>query len=59
MHAKTEKTTIAKLYIYIGVEGRNLYIDEAHMALDIFRFAAFFWLHIKFFDPKLLVHYYL
>ena len=37
------KTTIAKLYIYIGVEARDLYIDEAHTALDIFRFAAFFY----------------
>ena len=35
------KTTIAKLYIYVGVEARDLYIDEGHMALDIFRFAAF------------------
>ena len=42
MHAKTEKTTIAKLYIYIGVKPGDLYIDEAHTALDIFRFAAFF-----------------
>ena len=36
------KTTNAKLYIYIGVGARDLYIDEAHTALDIFRFAAFF-----------------
>ena len=35
------QTTSAKLYIYIGVGARDLYIDEAHMALDIFRFAAF------------------
>ena len=34
--------TSAKLYIYIGVWARDLYIDEVHMALDIFRFAAFF-----------------
>ena len=32
----------AKPYIYIGVGARDLYIDEAHMALDIFRFAVFF-----------------
>ena len=37
------KTTNAKLYIYIGVGARDLYIDEAHTALDIFRFAAFFF----------------
>ena len=38
------KTTRAKLYIYIGVGARDMYmyIDEAHMALDIFRFAVFF-----------------
>ena len=36
------KTTSAKLYIYNGVGARDLYIDEAHTALDIFRFAAFF-----------------
>ena len=30
------------IYIYIGVGTRDLYIDEAHMALDIFRFAVFF-----------------
>ena len=36
------KTTSAKLYIYIGVGARDLYIDEAHIALDIFCFAAFF-----------------
>ena len=32
-----------ELYIYIGVEARDLYINEAHTALDIFRFAAFFY----------------
>ena len=31
------KTTSAKLYIYIGVGSRNLFIDEAHTALGIFR----------------------
>ena len=36
------KTTSAKLYIYNGEGARDLYIDEAHTALDIFRFAAFF-----------------
>ena len=36
------KTTSAKLYIYNGVAARDLYIDEAHTALDIFRFAVFF-----------------
>ena len=30
------KTTSAKLYIYIGVRSRDLFIDEAHMALGIF-----------------------
>ena len=44
MHAKTEKMTIAKLYIYIGVEAKDLYINEAHTALYKFRFAAFLWL---------------
>ena len=54
MHAQTEKTTFscketsAKLYICIGVGGRDLYIDEAHTALDIFRFAAFFSLGQNF-----------
>ena len=40
------KTTIAKLYIYIGVEARDLYIDEAYTALDIFRFVAFLLLQL-------------
>ena len=35
-------TTSAKLNIYIGVVSRDLFIDKAHMALDIFRFAVFF-----------------
>ena len=41
------KTTSAKLNIYIEVGSRDLFIDEAHTALDIFpaccliRFAAF------------------
>ena len=39
------KMTSAKLYIYIGVWARDLYIDEARMALDMFRFAAFFILY--------------
>ena len=34
--------TIVTLYIYDGVEARDLYIDEAHTALDIYRFAVFF-----------------
>ena len=42
MHGQTEKTTSAKLYIYIGVRARDLYVDEAHTALDIFHFVAFF-----------------
>ena len=37
------KATGAKLYIYIGVGPRDLYIDKAHTALDIFRFAVFFF----------------
>ena len=36
------KTTSAKLYIYIGVGSRDLFIEKAHTALDIFRFAVFF-----------------
>ena len=43
MRAQTVKTTSTKLYIYNGVGARDLYIDEAHTALDIFRFAAFFF----------------
>ena len=38
------KMTYAKLNIYIGVGARNLYINEAHKALDIFRFAVFLFL---------------
>ena len=37
------KTTSAKLYKYIGVGERDLYIDETHTALNIFRFAVFFF----------------
>ena len=42
------KTTSAKLYIYIGVGSRDLFIDRAHTVLDIYpacclvRFVAFF-----------------
>ena len=49
MHTQTEKTTFscketsANVYIYIGVGAKDLYIDEAHTALDIFRFAVFLW----------------
>ena len=39
--------TCAKLYIYNGVGARDLYIDEAHTALDIFRFAAFLDIHFN------------
>ena len=46
-HAKTN-TTSAKLYIYIGVWARDLYIDEAHTVLDVFRFAAFFLVRATF-----------
>ena len=35
------KTTSAKLYICNGEGARDLYIDETHTALDIFRFAVF------------------
>ena len=38
---KNNINIIVKLNIYIGVEARDLYIDEGHMALDIFRFAVF------------------
>ena len=34
MHEQTE--TFAKLYIYIGVGSRDLFIDEAHTAVGIF-----------------------
>ena len=42
MHEQTEKTTFsskttsAKLYIYIVVGSRDLFIDKAHTALGIF-----------------------
>ena len=36
------KMTSAKLYIYIGLGARDMYIHEADTALDIFRFAVFF-----------------
>ena len=36
MCEQTENTTGAKLYISIGVGSRDLFIDEAHTALDIF-----------------------
>ena len=47
---QTEKTTFSckddyckALYIYwSGGQARDLYIDKAHTALDIFRLAAFF-----------------
>ena len=44
MRGQTEKTTFSCKddYMYIGVGSRNLYIDKAHTALDIFCFAAFF-----------------
>ena len=35
------KMTSAKLYIYVEVGAMDLYIDEAHTALDIFGFAVF------------------
>ena len=31
------------MYIYMRLGTSDLYIDEAHTALDIFRFAAFLW----------------
>ena len=52
MCVQTEKTTFsckddsAKLYIFIGVGAMDLYIEEAHRVLDIFRFLRFnkiFW----------------
>ena len=48
MCAQTEhaKTTSAKLYIYIGLGARALYIDEAHTSLNIFRFVVFFKLFL-------------
>ena len=46
MRGQTEKTTFSCKddYMYIGVGARGLYIDKANTALDIFRFAAFFYL---------------
>ena len=50
MREQTEKTTFSckddqcKTLHFNGVGARVLYIDEAHTALDIFRFAAFFLL---------------
>ena len=44
------KTTRAKLFIYNGVGARDLYMDEAHTALDIFRFAAFFEMGLTYLD---------
>ena len=41
MHAQTEKTTFSCKDDYIGVGAKDMYIEEAHMALDIFRFAVF------------------
>ena len=35
------KTTSVKLYINMEMGARDLYIDKAHTALDIFRFTAF------------------
>ena len=48
----------AKLYIYIGVGARDLYIDEAHKALDIFRFAAFFTLHFITSERNVVIELY-
>ena len=36
------KTTSTKLYIYIELGSKDLFIDKAHTTLDIFRFAVFF-----------------
>ena len=58
MRAQTEntpKTTSAKIYIYIGVGARDLYIDEAHTALDIFRFAAFLIYKTHLFQASLIL----
>ena len=46
--------TSAKLYIYFGVGAKDLYIDGAHMALDIVRFAVFFLYELNK-NPVLLV----
>ena len=43
--------TGAKHYIYSGVGERELFIEEAHMALDIFRFAVSFLQNINI-QPK-------
>ena len=40
--------------LYIGVGPRDLYIDKAHTALDIFRIAVFFWMILmNFLKPTL------
>ena len=36
------QTTSLKIYMYMGVEKGDLYIDEAHTAMDIFHFVVFF-----------------
>ena len=46
------KKTGSNLYIYMGVEARDLYIDEAHMALDIFHFVVFFFLSAECILPQ-------
>ena len=48
MREQTEKMISAKLYIYIGVGSRHLFLDKAHTALDIFRFALFLFLILGF-----------
>ena len=42
--------TSAKFYIYIGVGTIDLYIDKAYTALDIFRFAVFFFVTVNHFE---------
>ena len=49
-HAKTAR---ANLYVYIWLGARDLYIDRAHTALDIFRFIFFFLLFLSL-DKKIL-----
>ena len=47
-HARTNRKDnifmqrpLVQIFTYNGVGARDLYIDEAHTALNIFRFAAF------------------
>ena len=59
IRAQTEKTTFSSETLHIHWSGvRDLYIDEAHTALDIFHFAVFFqkectYILILLWNPKI------